>query len=300
MNLRSGSSSSCLNELQLVGPVKKALFNEFLKCRKCSDICIPPVFVCSTGHHFCEKCVQGMTKCICTSNFIGGRNFFYENCFENSIFKCKYLNEGCEEQFLGKEIKDHLEHCDYRPIACFRCKREDIQYTKFLKHYADSHKQDILSPENGEFRCRYIQDFTKSGTWRIRRVVAFDGHTFFPVARQTSVRNPRVGLFVWIFGNEDDAQKYNVRISLESDAGNTAAKKPKFWSGWEGPVVSIRMEPKEILDAGKCFITTLTAIQTAFGEESDWTPSFQITRVPVSTDDEDQEPVNPDVKTEPE
>jgi len=292
----SDNSRICMNGFQLVHPVKKTSFEKFLECPICLDICIPPVFVCTTGHHMCEKCKEVVKECsICTSKFTGGRNFFYEECVENSTFKCKYLSEGCQEILLGKEIKSHLQNCDYRPIDCFRCEGKGIPYTKFLKHYADSHKGDIdiTLGKGGEFRCRYRQDFRQPGTWWLRRVVEFDGHTFFPVARQSGIINPRVGLFLWIFGNEKEARKYNVKISLETDTGNTAAaKRPRYWSGWEGPVVSIRMDLQQVLEVGKRFLTSPAVIQTAgtYGEQPDlyWTPTFKITRVPVSIVDEGQ------------
>jgi len=271
-----------LNGFQLVNPMGEASFEKFLECPICFDICIPPVFVCTTGHHICEKCKQGMTKCcICSSKFAGGRNFFYENCVENSTFKCKYLREGCQEKLLGKEIKDHSQNCDYRPINCIRCDKEHIPYTKFLKHYGDSHKADIISPKDGEFHCLYSQDFENTGIWRVSKAVEFDGHTFFPIARQSGAVNPRIGLFVRIFGNRKDERKYNVKISLETKPGNIADKKPKYWSGWEGPVVSIRKDAQEILDAGKCFLTSPAAIKTTCAEQTAkfWSPKFKITPV---------------------
>jgi len=285
-----------IKRLTLEDPMKKALFEKLLECPKCSNICIPPVFVCSSGHHICEECQRGMQNCwICTSEFNGGRCFFYENCFEKNTFKCKYLSDGCQETILGTEVKDHLQNCDYsRAVDCFRCKKEGIPYTNFLKHYTDSHKEDITSHEDGEFRCRYRQDFSESGTWQIKRAIEFDGHTFFPVARQDSVINPRIGIFLWIFGSETDAQKYDVQISLGSEMGTLAAKerpRPRYhWSGWEGPVVSIQQGSQEVLEAGICLFTSPAAIETAYGEQSDkyWFPTFKIIKLPVSTVDEDQ------------
>lgn len=86
-----------------------------LECPICTDIPLPPIFLCNNGHSICNSCKEKLTNCgLCHAKFSETRNYFQENIVNASKFKCRYFADGCGEILKGEQQKTHLKCCKFR------------------------------------------------------------------------------------------------------------------------------------------------------------------------------------------
>ncbi|CAG9825195.1 unnamed protein product [Phaedon cochleariae] len=81
-----------------------------LECPICTNIMVPPIFVCATGHTICTICKSLLTECpTCKAAYTGTRSFALEELYENSRLMCSSSNENNVCDFTGDvdEISKH-------------------------------------------------------------------------------------------------------------------------------------------------------------------------------------------------
>jgi len=263
------------NELKVLSSDKKSL-EKLLECPICFEICIPPVYSCTSGHHICENCYnnEDLKKIcgICSGVFNGTRNFFLENYFEQQCsWSCIYSKDGCQQVLLGQNLKTHQQVCQFRPLKCLICMdKRCVPYSEYLNHLQTVHllKTEECDDLDGEFK--YILSYTELDlnpekplvprNW-YTRPVKYQGRTFLTM--NWSVEKT-FGSWICLFGNEEDAKNFRFQITIRSHSFNKKALRDEsnmYSMTWEGPVFPIRILEEEVLKNGKCLMTPMSFIQ---------------------------------------
>lgn len=90
--------------------------------------------------------------------------------------------------------------------------------------------------------------------------IAFDykGFTFFAVSQ---VMDPLVGIWLYILGSEQEANRFHAKIYLGLPHADFDKGIHKECFRWEGPIHSIRKNGQSIMSEGKCFVTSLATVK---------------------------------------
>ena len=101
---------------------RHVLDGDAFDCGICSEPMIRHIFQCSTGHSFCERCLDQIRR---TSNTCPEckqcipswppRNFSMERMAGVCKHFCRF---GCGTFARPEELREHEHHCDKAPVAC--------------------------------------------------------------------------------------------------------------------------------------------------------------------------------------
>ena len=85
-----------------------------------------------------------------------------ENLVFNTELPCNYSHNGCTKVFSGKQRKEHLKICSFKPIKCpfssavlplfNECLYSTNNIDDLLKHVEKHHQFDIFQHRNNEFQ----------------------------------------------------------------------------------------------------------------------------------------------------
>ena len=90
-----------------------------LECPACKEYMVPPIKLCTNGHHLCSKCRGRFTCCpTCKAKFSETRNMSLENIARRLKYPCANKRSGCLGIFSIEHIAQHHAVCVYGKIKC--------------------------------------------------------------------------------------------------------------------------------------------------------------------------------------
>lgn len=110
MESRINEQNLSSNMNDLIDPSDKYKLEEyisFLKCHKCSDIMAEPKSCPTCEKILCSKCKME----VCAHTLMQSRHL--KSLLENINFKCKFNQEGCQENLKYFDIRSHIITCKY-------------------------------------------------------------------------------------------------------------------------------------------------------------------------------------------
>ena len=129
-------------------------------CGICLEPMIRHIFQCSTGHSFCESCLEKIRRsdntcpeckqCIPSSP---PRNFSMERMAGECNFPCRF---GCGTVARPEELREHEYRCDKAPLAC-PCNgcAYRLPSSHMKKHLLEKHQCEPTNmTDGGLFRCK--------------------------------------------------------------------------------------------------------------------------------------------------
>lgn len=164
-------------------------------CTNCGDILKIPVYICPTGHHFCESCQPG-TCHLCELKITFVRDAELEKIINKfSLSSCQYHKYGCPEKLLHTDLHQHEVNCAFCTYNCpmGECFFEG-QYKGLVKHLKLIHSSTKLlssfilafnnyaeaflaNEEKGIFYC-YATYSSQDVTW-VAKFCGPKGRNFF-------------------------------------------------------------------------------------------------------------------------
>lgn len=89
---------------------------KLLECPVCYDIVLPPIVLCSGGHHVCNTCRPQLQTCpTCRGTFTNVRDRFAEEFLDQICsIRCKYASQGCTVSLPGRQLVEHQSKCNFR------------------------------------------------------------------------------------------------------------------------------------------------------------------------------------------
>ena len=203
----NGNSSSSGSKKGNQDKLMKLLMDH-LECPVCLEIPRSgPVPVCPNGHFVCKTCKVHFQNCpTCqTTMGSGGRSLLAAAILENIEHKCN--NDGCDQQFVLKDLKKHEENCLYRVVCCpdGSCHRRNIPLIRLVDHlYKSGHSED-KKPLETDLRWNRINftitfDLSEKSMTCPKRVFSYAGQVFA------------------VFPSKSDGQFYFVLVMFASES----------------------------------------------------------------------------------
>jgi E3 ubiquitin-protein ligase SIAH1 len=113
---------------------------------------IPPITLCRNGHNICNSCKPNLETCPnCRDPILHTRNYALEDLCHKLKYPCKFHDEGCEDIFSVKHIKEHQAVCHHGIHNCPLDRVPEIdcewngEYKKLITHLESQHGNLILS-----------------------------------------------------------------------------------------------------------------------------------------------------------
>jgi len=215
-----------------------------LECPVCSRLSLPPLMACRNGHVTCNACRPKVTSCpICREAEIDSRNMLLEKAFAYLTIPCEYAPHGCQVEIPYRDKESHERVCKFRPFICpyIECESK-LCADDVVAHVSTAHRDECRKSEGREITASMIligSYFGGDGAWSPRVISCF-GRTFFDVAL---TRNRWLHHWVWLLGEEGEAQQYTYEIT---------AFKGNIKYSYGGPVSSLRISDDEIVSDGHC------------------------------------------------
>ena len=164
--------------------------------------------------------------------------------------QCKFHVTGCQYVGAGAALKDHLAGCSFgekiteeKQIVCKQllwggCEVK-LSMEEMVGHLKQAHGGIEKTSHSGKFSTSlsWGSSHDKFRTWR-PEIFTFKDHTF--------MFHAYVWKSMWIFlvtclGNEDEAKKYEVKMSILKKGGQ------HFYMGFRGKVFSTQDCAKDLL-----------------------------------------------------
>jgi E3 ubiquitin-protein ligase SIAH1 len=112
----------------------------------------PPIMLCQNGHNICNTCRPNLETCpTCRHPILQARNYALEDLCYKLYYPCKFHDEGCEEMFLGKFIKEHQAVCPHGTHSCPLGRVPEIgcdwcgQHVELVTHLESQHEDRVCS-----------------------------------------------------------------------------------------------------------------------------------------------------------
>jgi len=186
----------------------------------CGNVLLSPIHLCVNGHSACDLCGRKLPKCYqCKGKWTKSTNKLLEDLMDQMWLPCKFREEGCDCIVQGNVFKDHLVHCDFRPVICNleSCMEKEVPFRFYVAHLGTEHAI------SGESHVNYISDnavlFSHmsnelSEGWNLVPISLY-GENFFV---NQKVVDGQWYLWLTMQGGRNDAAKYRVKICLMSQA----------------------------------------------------------------------------------
>ncbi|KAF5288079.1 hypothetical protein FQR65_LT12129 [Abscondita terminalis] len=191
---KSNATSSAINEsseLKMEQLKEKSnIVLHTLKCSECDNQMKPPIFMCFSGHSFCDSCRIKIRVCpSCLVPIKDARNFDLDDLAITLKYPCKYTDFGCQSLLVYEEIQSHELKC-WR--SCKRCPfnilnscntNEDI--VDIIGHLRHEHSASMI--ENDHI---YSQDFADGTDVDTIYWTVFQDDIFIMYCEHGTVDNP--------------------------------------------------------------------------------------------------------------
>ena len=141
---------------------------------------------------------------------------------------------GCQYVGAGADLKDHLSRCSFneqnKKIACqHRMCEEKVRMREMVQHLKGVHGSlENVADSSGKIFPGYYSDIINNAYWA-PQICSYDNQTFFLHA---DVQCEIWCFWVSILGNEDEAKKYEVELSIPKKEGCN------FCMGFRAKVIS--------------------------------------------------------------
>jgi len=182
-----------------------------LECPVCKEYMLPPIKLCTGGHHLCSKCRHTFLCCpICRAKLSETRNMALESIASRVKYPCTNRQSGCLEKFSIEHIAEHHAGCVYGKIKCPFHLYETCSWNGLksdLKQHGKAAHQGYFMEET-RFHAPYL-----SGTLA---VLSCFGELF------TCYLQKRDGRFygaVQLIGSSREASKYKCEFTLRATNG---------------------------------------------------------------------------------
>ena len=152
--------------------------------------------------------------------------------------QCQFHVIGCQYVGAGTDLKYHLGQCSFdeknKKIKCqhISCKKQ-VRIREMVQHLRDVHKSpEKKADSSGKIMsvARFAKTVNVNKTNWSPQICSYNNETFFLHAELYE----RVWTFwVSILGNEDEAKRYEVELSIPKKVGH------KFSMGYRGKVFCI-------------------------------------------------------------
>ena len=217
------------------------------KCPVCLVIPICSIYQCLAGHLICVDCYYKMStpvKCpTCRSPFSvpPDRNRRVELITAHFELPCTFSDKGCTKVGIRCIMQEHIQQCVFQNHECpyWTCK-EKMRQRNIVDHLKNVHVVNVIIEEGGEDSLMIpiqisvpIAPVEWSGA-----IVMFDGNSFL---LNCHAKEHTMIFWVTIVGTEEDAQKYEAVMSVESAEATTTIK-------IQGKVYSTEMSKNDVLN----------------------------------------------------
>ena len=187
-----------------------------LECPVCMEYMTPPIILCHNGHNVCNTCRPELANCPkCRQPFLQARNYALEDLCYKVKYPCKFQDEGCEEMFSGKYIKEHQTVCHHGTHPCLLNRVPEIEcdwrgsFTEFIKHIESQHE---------DYVCREVSFPSPERNTSISILLVHNEIFLY----YKCFRDGKCFCAVYLFGTNAEASGFKYKVKLS--AGNKTEK----------------------------------------------------------------------------
>lgn len=115
---------------------------QHLKCSLCKEFYIPPIFICKSGHNFCNNCQSNMKHCHeCYRDRTYINNLTLEKVITTISLPCPFAQFGCKMRMRLSERENHVMGCNFTPFRCpiYHCS-ERVGFNTIVDHLHSEHR----------------------------------------------------------------------------------------------------------------------------------------------------------------
>lgn len=179
-----------------------------LECPVCMEYMTPPIQLCNNGHNICSSCRPNLETCpTCRNNILQARNYALEDLCYKLNYPCKFHDDGCDETFSGKNIKEHQAVCHHGTHNCPLDRIPDMhcgwrgEFKELVTHLESQHEDRVCSDS------RFLSPDTNSSSL----IVLLYGEIFL---YYKCFRDGKCYCIVQLFGTSTQASNYKYKIKL--------------------------------------------------------------------------------------
>lgn len=105
-----------------------------------------PINQCVNGHSMCDWCFEEVSSCpTCRAKkCFKSRSLALESVADEIVLPCRYKEHGCPHVGLGKDLRNHQEHCLFilQPCLFWYCRWFDCKH-QLRRHLASAHEYNF-------------------------------------------------------------------------------------------------------------------------------------------------------------
>lgn len=199
-----------------------------IECTVCMEIITGEMLQCACSHLLCRACYDVLEKrdaedygiCPSCHYSVDGRNYSLEKIVSSLPMDCPNKEDGCDYHGAYSTMKEHRQHCDFRPINCIvdGCFFSGST-AKLISHLSrHSHIETQPMPDNAGHIVR-VADYKKCDFWKKDnggsvQVVTFDDNIFI---RKITVVDDVLAVHVVFLGEEKSRKNYLWEVIFQDD-----------------------------------------------------------------------------------
>lgn len=140
--------------------------HDTISCPICMEPMLGPIYQCTSGHSMCDSCFQRLAASpFCPSCRVNMRqpirNRALEDVIEKMKLPCSNRDKGCVFTLTANSLRDHLDECFYRTMACpmgaalGRCFWQG-EMKDLSAHFQSAHATESMVQVNKEIPLRHM------------------------------------------------------------------------------------------------------------------------------------------------
>ena len=179
---------------------------------------------------------------------------------------------GCRYVGAGADLKDHLSRCSFdeqnKKIPCqdITC-NEEVAMGEMVQHLKGVHGSlENVADSSGKIFPGYYSDVINNAYWA-PQICSYDNQTFFLHA---DLQKEIWYFWVTILGNEEEAKKYEVELSIPKKEGCN------FCMGFRAKVISSDKNVRAVKDRDSVLSLGNNLVEVKPDESSQFIIHYQI------------------------
>ena len=209
-----------------------------LECPVCKEYMLPPIKLCTGGHHLCSKCRHTFLCCpICRAKLSETRNMALESIASRVKYPCTNRQSGCLEKFSIEHIAEHRAVCVHEKIKCPFKLNNNCSWNGFKSNL----KKHAKAAHVGYF----FESSSRSSVFEDRIMTFFSCFSKLFV-QYKRIRDGRFYCAVQLIGTSKEASKYKCEFTLRAANGIEQISNTFLVHGYSEDF-------EAIFNSGKCF-----------------------------------------------
>lgn len=183
-----------------------------LKCTKCSNYILPPIYSDITGLNYCKVCVS--------ENISTSLNAALNNVVKDIAYYCNNSKDGCDFRGIPSLIREHQTVCQFRITNCIlsntssKCQWQN-QHKELLGHLQKKHEI-----HNNPSKVSFPITFPKHGPGSVSQSALFKFGGFFFILVLTAHKENYICCSVEVINAVNEKFKYEIEIVDINNTGD--------------------------------------------------------------------------------